>query len=310
MDKGIKVSVVCVAYNQMDYIRDALDGIVMQKTNFEFEVIVHDDGSIDGTAEIIKEYAAKYPFIIPVLQSDNQTSRGVVITREFIYPLVSGEFVALCDSDDYWTDPLKLQKQADALDAHPELDICVHRTLVTRDDRPRRFVAPATRTRVLGTEEVIIGGGWYVTTSSIMCRRGIYVKQTPLRDVITIDYALQMQASARGGMYYLEDCMAVYRLRSKGSWSSANRHGIPMETSIRLLSAMDEYTGGRFHEAVELRKRIRRSQWLQRSGKKYLALLAPGEIGITLRRIGISLRRLAIKFRYSGELCRARRMVK
>lgn len=117
----VKVSVMSPVYNQADIVRSCLDGIVNQRTDFAFELLVHDDASIDGTADIIREYAARYPQIVrPVLQTENQYSKGVLIGKEFLYPIARGEYVALCDGDDCWTDPLKLQKQVDYLDSHPE----------------------------------------------------------------------------------------------------------------------------------------------------------------------------------------------
>ena len=101
-----KITVLCLAYNHAPYIKDALEGFVSQKTRFSFEVIVHDDASTDGTADIIREYARRYPEIIkPVFQKENQYSRGVAIGPTFCFPLVRGEYVALCEGDDYpkWT---------------------------------------------------------------------------------------------------------------------------------------------------------------------------------------------------------------
>ena len=299
MSMECKVTVICLCYNQAAYIRDALEGFAMQKTSFPFEVLVHDDASTDGTAGIVREYAERYPgIIVPVLQTENQYSKGVSISRTFLYPLVRGEYVALCEGDDFWTDPLKLQKQADALDAHPEVDICAHRALVITD-RPEGFVAPDLRTRVLSADEVIAGGGGYVATASLMVRREAYMKQTPMREICTMDYVLQMQASLRGGMLYLEDCMSVYRKGVPGSWSSTQRGGAaPAELQARILDALDEYTGGAHHKAVDLRKRINRSKELLRR-RRLLSMIAPGEIGITLKRIGRSFRRLRIKLHYA-----------
>ena len=110
-EKDIKLSIVCTAYNHEKYIRSALDGFVMQKTNFAFEAIVHDDASTDGTADIIREYAKKYPdIIVPIIQTENQHSKKVQITREIIFPMIKGKYIAFCEGDDYWTDPYKLQK--------------------------------------------------------------------------------------------------------------------------------------------------------------------------------------------------------
>ena len=293
------VTVICVTYNHAAYIRDALEGFVMQKTDFPFEVLVHDDASTDGTADIVREYEKKYPGIIRgIYQKENQYSKGVAISKEFIYPQVRGKYVALCEGDDYWTDPLKLQKQVDALEAHPELDSCTCRVLLTKHEKKSRFVAPATKSRVLKAEEVILGGGWFVSTPSLMCRREVYLKMTPMREVMFLDYVLQIQASLRGGMYYIEDCMAVYRRLVPGSWSATHRSGFPIETMDRMLKALDEYTEGRFHEAVDMRRRINRSKALL-SHRQYLKMLGPKEIRVTLTRLRLELRRFRIKLHYN-----------
>lgn len=116
------VSVITLAYNHKDYIRTCLEGILMQKTSFNFELIIHDDASTDGTAEIIREYESKYPDIVkPIYQLENQYSRGVSIGKTFLYPRAKGQYIAECEGDDYWTDPLKLQKQVDIFRADNEV---------------------------------------------------------------------------------------------------------------------------------------------------------------------------------------------
>lgn len=119
------VSICTLTYNHNPFIKECLDGILMQKTNFAFELIVHDDASTDGTAEIIKEYKAKYPDIItPVYQTENQYSKGKRVMQEFVYPKTKGKYIAICEGDDFWTDPYKLQKQVDFLEAAPEYGVC------------------------------------------------------------------------------------------------------------------------------------------------------------------------------------------
>lgn len=108
----LMVTIRCIAYNQEAYIRDCLEGFVMQKTNFRFEAIVHDDASTDGTATIIKEYAEKYPDIIkPILETDNQYSKHDGSLGRIMDEHTHGKYVAYCEGDDYWTDPLKLQNK-------------------------------------------------------------------------------------------------------------------------------------------------------------------------------------------------------
>ena len=110
----------------------------MQKTNFQFEIIIHDDASLDGTADIIREYAKKYPDIIkPILQNENQYSKQVNLVHEFLFANSTGQYIAMCEGDDFWTDPEKLQKQVDFLDNHPEYSACVHKYFtVGENDEP------------------------------------------------------------------------------------------------------------------------------------------------------------------------------
>ena len=121
MNERPLVSIHCLTFNQAPYIRQCLDGFVMQKTNFPFEAIVHDDASTDGTAEIIKEYAEKYPNIIkPILEKDNQyTKIGFSGIEQLMAEKEQGKYIAICEGDDYWTDSRKLQKQVDFLESHP-----------------------------------------------------------------------------------------------------------------------------------------------------------------------------------------------
>ena len=123
--RPIMVTIQCLAYNHEPYIRQCLEGFVMQKTNFRFEVIVHDDASTDKTAEIIKEYAEKYPDIIkPFCETENQYSKRDGSIERFMNEHVHGKYVALCEGDDFWIDANKLQKQLDILESNPQISLC------------------------------------------------------------------------------------------------------------------------------------------------------------------------------------------
>ena len=101
------VSICCITYNHAPYIRSALDGFLMQETDFAYEILIHDDASTDGTADIIREYTARYPDIIkPILREENQYSKGISNISIFNFPRARGEFIAMCEGDDYWTDPI------------------------------------------------------------------------------------------------------------------------------------------------------------------------------------------------------------
>lgn len=124
-NRPVMVTIRCFAYNHEPYIRQCLDGFVMQKTNFRFEAIVHDDASTDGTAAIIREYAEKYPDIIkPIFETENQYSKHDGSLRRIMNEHTRGKYTALCEGDDYWIDPLKLQKQVCFLEKNPEYGMC------------------------------------------------------------------------------------------------------------------------------------------------------------------------------------------
>ena len=115
------VSIWCITYNHEPYIRQCLDGFVMQKANFRFKAIVHDDASTDGTAEIVREYAEKYPDIIkPILETENQYSKRDGSLERIMNEHTEGKYIAICEGDDYWIEPLKLQKQIQFLENHPD----------------------------------------------------------------------------------------------------------------------------------------------------------------------------------------------
>jgi len=118
------VSVSVPVYNHAPYVRECLDSILAQKTNFPFEVIVHDDASTDGSAEIVKEYAEKHPdIIVPILQTENQYSQGIKAGPKYIWPLLRGKYRASCEGDDYWHSPDKLQRQVEIMENDPEVSL-------------------------------------------------------------------------------------------------------------------------------------------------------------------------------------------
>ena len=253
-----KVTVLCCTYNHEAYIADALEGFVRQEAPFGIEVLVHDDASTDRTPEIIRDYAARYPDRIkPVFQQENQYSKGVVITRDILVPLIRGEYVALCEGDDCWIDPRKLQKQVAALEAHPEADICTHAAAVIKKGRLWKYFAPSLRSRIIPASEVILGGGNFVATGSILCRRSIYLEEPPFRVICHNDYTLQILGSLRGGMLYLKDCMSLYRVFLPGSWTLAHKS---REARVRfhvidkeMLRSLDSFTGGIYTDVIHRR---------------------------------------------------------
>lgn len=255
----IMVSVICMAYNHENYIRDALEGFVKQKTNFPFEVLVHDDASTDSTADIIREYQRKYPHIIkPIFQTENQYSKGVKTFNMYVRPRITGRYVALCEGDDYWTDEFKLQKQFDILEAHPEVDGCTHKVekRCATNGKVMGYIAPLSKTGVIPTEDVIRGGGEYLGTNSLMYRKEILEMNYKFRKALSLDYVTQISISLRGGVFYSSDCMSVYRVGAVGSWTNRMRKNPHMlntvsEEIISMLECLDEETDYMYHNIIE-----------------------------------------------------------
>lgn len=311
---SILVSVVCNTYNQESYIRYALDGFIMQKTTFPFEILVHDDASTDGTAQIVREYAQKYPELIkPILQTENQYSQKISISKTFQFSRAQGKYIAFCEGDDYWTDPLKLQKQAEALEQHPDIDICAHRVITTSNEKKTGEVPTKTEDTIFTVEEVIAGGGGFVATGSLMFRRELFVHEYEFAKIKSVDYIWQISGALRGGMLYLGDCMGVYRQSAKGSWTARGKKNPEMLINswqkIRCaLVALNEETNYRYASVIDakvammdLNVLIRRGQWwkmLSKEGRKLLRLQSPKERCIYLMQ---ALRRWVYNlFRRSG----------
>ena len=132
---SIVVSIRCLVYNHASYLHQCLDGLVMQQADFDFEAIVHDDASTDGSAAIIREYAEKYPEIIkPIYETENQYSKGDGTLDRIMNAAIHPEarYIAVCEGDDYWTDPFKLQKQVNLLERHQDVGLVYGRARIYR----------------------------------------------------------------------------------------------------------------------------------------------------------------------------------
>jgi len=220
------VSICCITYNHENYIRDAIEGFLMQKTDFPFEIIIHDDASTDATADIIREYEEKHPDIIkPIYQTENQYSKGEKVAL-FTYKAARGRYIALCEGDDYWIDPLKLQKQITEMEKHPECYISFHPAIRRRVDGSRKdgmLGLHSDKITIFSTEEVILGGGGFMHTGSIVLNRSAVPRIMSFFDIAgeihVGDYYTQILGAENGGALYLSDVMSVYRAGVPGSWS-------------------------------------------------------------------------------------------
>lgn len=257
----IKVSVYCLAYNHGKYIRDALNGFVSQKTDFRYEVFVHDDASTDNTAEIIREYAEKYPDIIkPVFQTENQYSKGIGILKTYIFPLMSGKYVAVCEGDDYWCDKNKLQLQYEYMEAHPRCSLCVHNTKkisVNGDDLHILNNRGGHDADYTAEDIIKADGGGLFHTSSYMWRLEDKINQPEQFTMKSAgDFSTAIYLSTIGNVHYIDRIMSVYRVGDAGSWTvrlRKNKRKL-LEHYYDIYEAMNKmnaYTEGKYEDAFK-----------------------------------------------------------
>lgn len=255
----IKVSVVCLAYNHAKYIRQALEGFVNQKTDFEYEVIVHDDASTDGTTDIIREYEKKYPSIIkPIYQPENIFSKGINARTEFIAPILKGEYVALCEGDDYWTYDEKLQVQYDYMKAHPECAMCVHQAIFHDCIKGTDKVYPEiNEDRIVSVDEMISLGGGAFANNSVFTIKKVY---TDIPECLSAkgfgDYQRFLNGALNGTVFYMARNMSTYNYGVEGSWTERtmfkNKSAIEhCEEVIRILTSFNEVYDKKYDKAVQ-----------------------------------------------------------
>ena len=213
----VMVSIRCCTYNHEKYIRQCLDGFVMQKTNFAFEAIVHDDASTDGTQEIIKEYARRYPEIIkPILETENLWRKRDGSLRRVVDNACVGKYVAFCEGDDYWTDPNKLQSQVDFLESHGDFTLCFHSSAVLNENHAVQYIkCESIEEREYFTNDIF--PAWIIATASVMCRREVL--EAPVRHRRWLSYgdiAFFLTAAKTGRLWGMKKQMSVYRINAGG----------------------------------------------------------------------------------------------
>ena len=263
MERAPLVSVLCLTYNHEEYLRGTLDGFLAQETDFPIEILVNDDASTDGTAGILREYAAKRPDLIrPFYQETNLYSQGLDLCIEVLYPEARGKYIALCEGDDYWTDPTKLQRQVDFMEAHPEYSACVHNTMLhyCATDQKDRPLLRHKGDRDVRIEDVAKGVSYSFHTSSILARRDILTAPSPFFHVGLEngfgDHPDALWLIFHGPIRYLDRCMSVYRINSgKNAWSTGvdgeyEKLRSYVDGERKLLVACLEYAPEGFRPAI------------------------------------------------------------
>lgn len=220
------VTIRCITYNHVNFIREAIEGFLMQETTFPVEIIIHDDASTDGTAEIVREYEAKYPRLIkPIYQTENQYSKGRK-PREFIDNLSGGKYTAYCEGDDYWSGSDKLQNQVLMLESDESVSCITHTCWRFKHGEYSsgfRFpVAPPFEWRIT---DLIESRKFH--TNTICCRTKILTEFKNYPDILSGDRFLFFLLLSRGRLLHIDEVWSVYRI---------NKGGISQNLSYKMIS--------------------------------------------------------------------------
>lgn len=224
-NKGkIEVSVWCLSYNHKDYIRNALEGFVRQQTMFDIEVIVFDDASTDGTQDIIKDYISKYPKIfrgyLAKVNTYGRSDRRKLV-MEFLKDKARGKYMTICEGDDYWIYDLKLQKQYDWMEAHPNTSLCVHNAI--RFDEKQKEVFPQIvdmDSQYLDPDEVFFCRKGRIPTASYFFRKEYWDTLPSFYDICPVgDEPLRWWLTHNGDVYYMDKVWSVRNYMHDGSWN-------------------------------------------------------------------------------------------
>lgn len=245
MDRAALVSIICITYNHEKYIAQAIEGFLLQRTSFAYEILIHDDCSTDNTADIIRSYVESYPGLIkPIFQTVNQYSLGKKITP-IVLPLCKGKYVALCEGDDYWTDPFKLQKQVNFLESNLDFVLSFHNSLViSENSRSASYVSNKSQKMICTSEDLAKGN--FIPTASCLFRNGLFYDFPDWFNAFPVgDWPLFLLISQYGKIGFLDEVMGVYRIHSGGLWSSSNQ----LKNMYRLRSSipiLDEWFGFKY----------------------------------------------------------------
>lgn len=250
------VTVCIITYNHREYVASAIDGALMQQADFPYEILIGEDESQDGTREVCINYAERYPDRIRLFlrsRDDVIHINGHATGRfNFVESLKAcgGKYIALCEGDDYWTDPQKLQKQVDFLDSHPECSMSFHNTSIKFQDSMKvsslRYL-PGQKT-IWTLEDILYRNP--ITTCSAVFRNGI-VNQLPqwFFALPMGDWPLWVLLTQHGPAGYLDDDMATYRVHKGGVFSGRrSREWIP--TVLSVYETFDEAFDGAYHDLI------------------------------------------------------------
>lgn len=264
------VSICCISFNHEEYIAAALESFLEQQGDFSIEILIHDDASTDRTADIIRDYERRYPHVIKgIYQTENQYSKGIrKMNHTFNFNRASGKYIAVCEGDDFWTDPLKLAKQVAYMEEHPDCTFCFTNALVQDEGGkvPERRFLPfeadnipyyyGKSHRYEAGELALLG---FIPTASFFFRResldrlpDFYYQNFPAGDKV-----LSLSLTALGYASYLDEVTSVYRTNAGSSvmkvWSKYSPAQLIQhnQSYLDFYTLLDEFTQFRYREELD-----------------------------------------------------------
>ena len=256
-----KVSIRITTYNHEPFIAQAIESVLMQEVNFDYELIIGEDCSTDRTRQIVKDYQRQYPDKIRLLLPERNMGRR----HNFLQTLKAcrGQYIALLDGDDYWTSPYKLQKQADYLDGHPECAICFHNVMVIHEDEHPPYPFHAKRLNpVLGMEDLLCNN--FIPTCSTLFRNGLFVEFPSIFDNLPYsDWPLHVLNAMHGTIGYIDEVMGVYRIHGRGHWSQGGHPSAytiikHAKADILFYKKVNKFLAYRYNHLIQERIAVRR----------------------------------------------------
>lgn len=258
------VSIICVTYNHEPFIQRCIEGFLMQKTDFTYEIIIHDDASTDKTAKIVREYQKQYPQLIhAIIEDENQYSKDILFFEK-LYELANGKYIALCEGDDYWIDDKKLQIQVDYMEAHPECSMTMHNAFCIypyeKNDGKFRPVFSTFEKECDTTFKMQLCAGKSATASFVFRTDLILNRPKFFGTAPTGDDTIRYYMACCGTIHYFDRIMSIYNALHDESWNIQFRHSFDMQYDyavgyLKFFRRLDDYTEHVYDAFIEERRK-------------------------------------------------------
>ena len=227
------VSIACITYNQEKYITQTIEGFLLQEVEFPIEIIIHDDASTDRTATIFKDYAGKYPHLIfPIIQTENKWSKGINPMSDYVFPACRGNYVAVCEGDDYWVDPRKLERHVKFLETRKEYSMVYSDIISIDENNHKRKVSflfqmgHLIRKKEGFLQKTLVKGNFIMTLTTLFRKSELLKAEAIIRNnpknISNIDYALFLEMSRLGKIHFDDHKTAAYRVLTESASHSSD----------------------------------------------------------------------------------------